>query len=143
MTVPCGGTGVSEENETQSVKPGDYESSDSGAFCFSAVRSIFDCPPVLQNRIIKEQADGQHLSGFIDLNDYRQTASLSVGSSTEPFTTSSKPRFPTGRCSLRWISNSPDENGGENRLNKLSPWGWLECARLKMLGAPFLNYERI
>jgi hypothetical protein len=32
MTVPCGGTGVSEENETQSVKPGDYESSDSGAF---------------------------------------------------------------------------------------------------------------
>lgn len=63
---------MSEENETQSVKPGEYESSDFGAFCFSAVRSIFDCPPVLQNRIIKEQADGQHLSGFIDLNDYRQ-----------------------------------------------------------------------
>lgn len=60
MTVPCGGTGVSEENETQSVKPGEYESSDFGAFCFSAVRSIFDCPTVLQNRIIKEQADGQH-----------------------------------------------------------------------------------
>nr|DAL03660.1 MAG TPA: hypothetical protein [Caudoviricetes sp.] len=47
-----------------------------------------------------------------------------MGSSTEPFTTSSKPRFPTGRRSLRWISNSPDENGGENRLKKLS-LGWL------------------
>ena len=35
MTVPCGGTGVSEENETQSVKSGEYESSDSGAFLLS------------------------------------------------------------------------------------------------------------
>lgn len=35
MTVPCGGTGVSEENETQSFKPGEYESSDFGAFLLS------------------------------------------------------------------------------------------------------------
>lgn len=35
MTVPCGGTGVSEENETQSVKSGEYESSDFGAFLLS------------------------------------------------------------------------------------------------------------
>lgn len=55
---------MSEENETQSVKPGEYESSDFGAFRFSAVRSIFDCPPVLQNRIIKEQADGQYSQRF-------------------------------------------------------------------------------
>jgi len=35
MTVPCGGTGVSEENETLRVKSGEYESSDSGAFLLS------------------------------------------------------------------------------------------------------------
>nr|DAY36662.1 MAG TPA: hypothetical protein [Caudoviricetes sp.] len=35
MTVPCGGTGVSEEKRTQIVKSGDYESSDSGAFLLS------------------------------------------------------------------------------------------------------------
>ena len=35
MTVPCGGTRVSEENETQSVKSGEYESSDFGAFLLS------------------------------------------------------------------------------------------------------------
>lgn len=35
MTVPCGGTGVSEEKRTQSVKSGEYESSDFGAFLLS------------------------------------------------------------------------------------------------------------
>lgn len=43
MTVPCGGTGVSEENETLRVKSGEYESSDSGAFfvicCLSEVNN--------------------------------------------------------------------------------------------------------
>lgn len=35
MTVPCGGTGASEEKRTQSVKSGEYESSDFGAFLLS------------------------------------------------------------------------------------------------------------
>nr|DAF57243.1 MAG TPA: hypothetical protein [Myoviridae sp. ct5ra14]DAY79635.1 MAG TPA: hypothetical protein [Caudoviricetes sp.] len=54
-----------QRKEDTMTKPIDYiRAPISGLFCFSAVRSIFDCPPVLQNRIIKEQADGQHSQRF-------------------------------------------------------------------------------
>lgn len=64
MTVPCGGTGVSREKRMQTSSRANTRAPISGLFCFSAVRSIFDCPPVLQNRIIKEQADGQNSQRF-------------------------------------------------------------------------------
>ncbi len=35
---------MSEENETQSVRPGEYESSDSGAFCFCEARNVLAFP---------------------------------------------------------------------------------------------------
>lgn len=130
MTVPCGGTGVSEENETQSVKPGDYESSDSGAFCFSAVRSNFDCPPVLQNRIVKEGRTVNILSGFIDLNDYRQPPASRWAQAPSHL------QHPASLDSQREDAHSAGflillTRMAEKTALKNSPWvGW-GCARLK------------
>ena len=126
MTVPCGGTGVSREKRVQTSSRVNMRAPISELFVFRPFAQSSIVLSYSKIELLKNRRTVKILSGYIVApNIYRQTASLSVGLSTEPFTTSSKPRFPTGRCSLRWISNSPDENGGENRLNKLSPWGWL------------------